>query len=133
MLDDLHPPGKVHPMKDKLSSLVGILLVAAIFFGLGPGCAYYGIHKLVAGPDKEVTCGGQVMHSGDICRETRNGSSVGASSYTEQRNSQNSTMNRTVMPIISAVIGAGVTLVGLFVLWQLITSRRGKPQTPEGP
>jgi hypothetical protein len=119
-------------MKDKLSSLLGILIIAGIFFGLGPGCAYYGIHKLVAGPDKQVTCGGQVMHDGDICRETRNGSQVGENSYTEQRGAQNSTMNRIVMPIISAVIGVGVSLIGLFVLWQLVT-KRGRPQAPGGP
>jgi hypothetical protein len=120
-------------MKDKLSTLAGMVILVALFLWFGPGCTYYGVHKLVAGPDKEVTCGSAVMHEGDVCRETRNGSPAGATSYSEQQKEQTSFWNRIMMPVLSTVIGGAITLVGLFVVWTILSSRRRRPQAPAGP
>ena len=109
-----------------------ILAVLAALLWIGPGCTAYGIHGLVAGPGTEVKCGTAVMHDGDICGETRNGSSAGAKSYTEQRDDQNSFANRWAWPTVAVVMGGGITIAEIYVLWSTSQKRR-RPETPQAP
>jgi hypothetical protein len=121
-------------MVDKLKSLATNLLIVAIVVALGPGMLAGGVYQLVTGPSNEVKCNGEVMHDGDVCRETRNGSPVGAKSYSEQRDEQNSFMNRIGWPLIEVIFGSLVTLVVGFLFVRAVQgNRRRGPSAPAGP
>ncbi len=118
-------------MNDKLKSLAMKVFMVVLFLALGPGLFFYGAHTLIAGPGSEVRCGGEVMHDGQVCRETSHGSTVGRS-YTEQRDEQNSFMNRFGYPIVALILGSVVLLVGGRVFWLSAQRRRGRPGAPAG-
>ena len=118
-------------MKDKISSLCGVLILLGIFFGLGPACTIFGLHHLVAGPG-EVTCGSQVMHEGDTCDATKRGNTVDTTSYKQARDQHNGVFNRYVWPSLSTLLGGTITLVGLWFAWRFVKNRR-KPTQPAGP
>lgn len=121
-------------MNEKLKSLAFNLLLVVIFVALGPGMLVGGLYQLVAGPGNEVKCSGEVMHEGDVCRETRNGSPVGAKSYSEQRDEQNSFMSRVGWPVIEVIFGSLVTLgVGFLFVRSARSKRRRGPSAPAGP
>jgi hypothetical protein len=121
-------------MNEKLKALGMNIVMVVLFLALGPGLFYYGTSTLVSGPGTEVTCGGKVMHEGDVCRETRHGSSVGTQSYREKRDEQNGFMSRFGWPIIALIISAVVLLGGFMILWAaVIKKRQGGPSAPAGP
>lgn len=118
-------------MNEKVKSLAVNLLLVVIFVALGPGMLVGGVYQLVAGPGNEVKCNGELMHKNDVCRETSNGSPMGAKSYSEQRDEQNSFMNRIGWPVIEVIIGFLVILaVGFFFV---LARRRRRPSAPAGP
>lgn len=120
-------------MNDKLKELGLNIFMVVLFLVLGPGLFYYGASTLVSGASIQVTCGGKVMHEGDVCRERSHGRSVGARSYREQRDDQNGFMNRIGWPVVGLIVGSAVLFFGFFVLWAKIKGRRGGPSAPAGP
>lgn len=120
-------------MNEKLKSLGMNVFIIVLFLALGPGLLYYGASTLVSGPSSEVRCAGEVMHDGQVCQQTRHGSKVGAKSYTEQRDEQNSFMNRIGWPIIALIVSSVVLFVGFIVLRAMIKTRRAGPSAPAGP
>ncbi len=118
-------------MNDKLKSLAMKVFLVVLFLALGPGLFFYGAHTLIAGPGSEVRCGSEVMHDGQVCRETSHGSTVGRS-YTEQRDEQNSFMNRFGYPVIALIVGSVVLVSAGLILWAAAQKRRGHPGSPAG-
>ena len=67
----------------------------------GIGIFIFGVHRFVAGPDKEVTCSGRVMQPGDLCHHYRNGSLTDTKTYDQEKSDQGSIGT----PIAAVIIG----------------------------
>ncbi|WP_157514161.1 hypothetical protein [Nocardia concava] len=59
----------------------------------------------------DVTCGGQVMHSGDQCRETKHGSTTAVRDYGEQKSDNTTTGWGGIGLGALFLVGGGVMLV----------------------
>ena len=103
-----------------MKSPARVIAAAVLLLVVGFGAVGFSVHRFVAGPSKDVTCGGEVMRQGDLCKETRNGSTVDTKSYSEEKTAQESLGG----PVVALVVGIVLLLVGVLRLRPMWRRRR---------
>jgi hypothetical protein len=96
-----------------------------VFIMLVFGCASIagGVSNVTAsnGP---VTCAGKVIHQGDYCEMTRNGSAAGTRSYDQLKAEQAPSTGKTILGIVLILGGTAVTVGCVIGIRNRIRERR---------
>jgi hypothetical protein len=92
--------GKMRSVKNVIYGILAII-IGIVLFGAGINMMLH---------PGEVTCGGQTMSQGDICRQTRNGVQTGTRDYTQQK------QNNQTTSIVMIVFGPLMAIGGFFML-----------------
>jgi hypothetical protein len=100
---------------------IGTLVFLMLLFGGGP---IVGGLTQVTASNGPVTCDGKVMHHGDYCKMTRNGSAAGTKSYDQMKADQAPSTGKTIWGVVLILIGAAVTVGCVIGIRNRISERR---------